>query len=194
MELLDVLDENENYTGMVEDRKKVHEQGLWHMHVGAWIMNEKGEILLEQRASNKKVDPNKWARIGGHVNAGETPLQAIQREILEEIGVEIPIENFEVLEIDKADQYDSKKNRYNRYFSHSYFAFVKYKIEEYKVQKEEVNAVKYITIEDMIKANKEKNMDYVFSKWDTFDRHIDLLKRKRNELLKLNRRIDEEER
>lgn len=46
----------------------------------------------------------------------------------------------------------------------------------------------------MIKANKEKNMDYVFSKWDTFDRHIDLLKRKRNELLKLNRRIDEEER
>lgn len=108
--------------------------------------------------------------------------------------MEIPIENFEVLEIDKADQYDSKKNRYNRYFSHSYFAFVKYKIEEYKVQKEEVNAVKYITIEDMIKANKEKNMDYVFSKWDTFDRHIDLLKRKRNELLKLNRRIDEEER
>ena len=37
----------------------------------------------------------------GHVNAGETPLQAIQREILEEIGVEIPIENFEVLEIGK---------------------------------------------------------------------------------------------
>ena len=194
MELLDVLDENANYTGRVEERKKVHEQGLWHMHVGAWIMNDKGEILLEQRASSKKVDPNKWARIGGHVDAGETPLHAIQREILEEIGVKISIENFEVLEIDKADQYDSKKNRYNRYFSHSYFVLVKYKIEEYKLQKEEVNAVKYITIEEMIEANNEKNMDYVFSKWDTFDRHINLLKKKRNELLNLDIGIDEEER
>ncbi len=194
MELLDVLDENANYTGRVEERKKVHEQGLWHMHVGAWIMNDKGEILLEQRASSKKVDPNKWARIGGHVDAGETPLHAIQREILEEIGVKISIENFEVLEIDKADQYDSKKNRYNRYFSHSYFVLVKYKIEEYKLQKEEVNAVKYITIEEMIEANNEKNMDYVFSKWDTFDRHINLLKKKRNELLNLDISIDEEER
>ena len=29
MELLDVLDENGNYTGKVEERKNVHDNGLW---------------------------------------------------------------------------------------------------------------------------------------------------------------------
>lgn len=187
MEILDVLDENGNYTGIKEERKNVHEQGLYHMHVGAWIMNEKGEILLEQRASNKKVDPNKWARIGGHVDAGEKPIQAIQREILEEIGVKIPLENFIVLETDKSDVYDSNKKIYNRYFSRSYFAFVEYKIEEYNIQKEEVKALKYITIEEMIKAKEERKKEYVFTKWNTFDRHIKLLKKQREKILELER-------
>ena len=34
MELLDVLDEDGNIIG-VEDRKVVHEKGLWHIHVEA---------------------------------------------------------------------------------------------------------------------------------------------------------------
>lgn len=186
MEILDVLDENGNYTGIKEE-KKIHEQGLYHMHVGVWIMNEKGEILLEQRASNKKVDPNKWARIGEHVDSGEKPIQAIQREILEEIGVKIPLENFIVLETDKSDVYDSNKKIYNRYFSRSYFAFVEYKIEEYNIQKEEVKALKYITIEEMIKAKEERKKEYVFTKWNTFDRHIKLLKKQREKILELER-------
>ena len=32
MELLDVLDENGNLTRRAEERKIVHEQGLWHIH------------------------------------------------------------------------------------------------------------------------------------------------------------------
>lgn len=80
MELLDVLDENANKTGKVEERRVVHEKGLWHAHVGVWLMNEKGELLFQQRASTKKSGPNKWTRTGGHVDSGETPLQAVQRE------------------------------------------------------------------------------------------------------------------
>lgn len=33
MELLDVLDEQGNLTGKAEERKVVHEKGLWHIHV-----------------------------------------------------------------------------------------------------------------------------------------------------------------
>mgnify|MGYP000575630431 CR=1 FL=1 len=87
MELLDVLDENGNLTGRAEERKIVHEQGLWHIHVGVWIMNQKGELLFQKRSPNKIINPNKWTRTGGHVDSGETPIKGIQRETEEEIGV-----------------------------------------------------------------------------------------------------------
>lgn len=54
MELIDVFDENNNYLGYSLDRKEVHEENLWHRHVSAWIMNYNGEILLQQRALDKK--------------------------------------------------------------------------------------------------------------------------------------------
>ena len=79
------------------------------------------------------------------------------------------------------------KKIYNRYFSRSYFAFVGYKIEEYNIQKEEVKALKYITIEEMIKAKEERKKEYVFTKWNTFDRHIKLLKKQREKILELER-------
>ena len=91
-----MLDENGKVTGRVEDRKTIHEQGLWHTHVGVWIMNKNGELLFQKRAATKQSNPNMWSRTGGHADSGETPLQAIQRETAEEIGVEIPLEKFEL--------------------------------------------------------------------------------------------------
>ena len=112
MELLDVLDENGNLTGRAEERKIVHEQGLWHIHVGVWIMNQKGELLFQKRSPNKIINPNKWTRTGGHVDSGETPIKGIQRETEEEIGVKIPLEKFENIGIDKVQIYfEDKKIR-----------------------------------------------------------------------------------
>lgn len=62
MELIDVLDENGKVTGRVEDRKTIHEQGLWHTHVGVWIMNKNGELLFQKRAATKQSNPNMWSR------------------------------------------------------------------------------------------------------------------------------------
>ncbi len=76
------LDENGNRI-CVEERKTVHEKGLWHVHVGVWIMNQKGELLLQQRSGAKKVNPYKWTRTGGHVDSGEEPIEGIQREVEE---------------------------------------------------------------------------------------------------------------
>lgn len=54
MELLDVLDEEGNMTGKVEDKDVIHEKALWHKEVEAWIVNEQGEILIQKRAATKK--------------------------------------------------------------------------------------------------------------------------------------------
>lgn len=178
MELLDVLDENGNITGKVQDRKVVHEKGLWHIHVGVWIMNEEGKLLFQKRSPNKKRNPNKWTRTGGHVDSGETPLIGIQREVEEEIGVKIETEKFELIDTQK-----TLADKYNHHFTYNYFASVNYKINEYTMQKEEVSELKYVSIEEMEQIKRNNDEKYTFVKWDTYDKVINMLKTKRQEIL-----------
>lgn len=59
-------------------------------NVCAVIIDEDNKILLLKRGSDPKIwQPSKWALVGGAVEKGETPEQAVKREILEETGLEI---------------------------------------------------------------------------------------------------------
>ena len=53
----------------------------------AAILKE-GKILLTQRASNIR-EGGKWCLPGGHVEQGETWLEAMTREVREEVGLEV---------------------------------------------------------------------------------------------------------
>jgi 8-oxo-dGTP diphosphatase len=44
-------------------------------------------VLLGLRSPARRNFPSCWDTIGGHVEAGESPLQALARELAEEIGV-----------------------------------------------------------------------------------------------------------
>ena len=50
MEYLDIVDEQNNLTGKTEERDIIHEKGLWHREISVWIMNQKGEVLLQKRS------------------------------------------------------------------------------------------------------------------------------------------------
>lgn len=94
-----------------------------------------------------KKNPNKWAKTGGQVDAGETAEEAIFREVKEELGIKIPKEQIKVVDIHKSDDE-------NKRFSYNFIFLVNYKIDDYILQKEEVEEVKYVTIEDMELAKK----------------------------------------
>ena len=184
MEWIDIVDENNQLTGQVEDRWVAYDKGLWKRTVSCWIMNEKGEVLLQKRTANKKLNPNKWAKTGGQIDSGETPEEAIIREVEEEIGIRIPKEQIKVVDI-------FKKNNKNPQFAYQFVFVVNYKIEEYKLQKEEVSEVKYTTIEDIEMAKKNNDANYTFCNWsdDDFFKEMQILKNKRKEILKVTDNI-----
>ncbi len=54
----------------------------------AFIIYRDGKVLVEKRSMKKKVDPGQVIIPGGHVEKGETPVEACKRELKEELGVE----------------------------------------------------------------------------------------------------------
>lgn len=97
-ELIDVLDENGLKTGEVVTREEVHRQGLWHRIATVAVIDGQNRILLQQRASEKATNPDKWdITAAGHVDAGESALLAITRETSEEVGITAEPEDFQYL-------------------------------------------------------------------------------------------------
>jgi 8-oxo-dGTP diphosphatase len=58
-------------------------------YAGIILLNE-GKILLQFRDNNPNITwPNSWAIFGGGIEKGETPKQAIIRELQEELDLKI---------------------------------------------------------------------------------------------------------
>lgn len=70
MEFIDVVDGLGNYTGEVIERSKVQELKLPHFEVIVFVLNDKKQVLLQKRSSNKKYFPNKWTLLSEIVISG----------------------------------------------------------------------------------------------------------------------------
>lgn len=95
-EMLDTFDINGNFLG-AKTRSFCHSEnpGVYHKPVWIWIINNKGEILVQKRALTKKKSPGKWDMpSAGHVDAGESCLTACVRETEEELGLKVKPNDF----------------------------------------------------------------------------------------------------
>lgn len=92
-ELFDVVNERDEVIG-VEERDIVHAKKLFHRASHIWIVHpETHQILIQRRSPEKDTFPNCWtSSVSGHVDSGETYLQAARREVPEEVGLEEPFE------------------------------------------------------------------------------------------------------
>ena len=61
---------------------------LLHPVVHLHVFNSKGDIYLQRRPAWKDIQPGKWdTAVGGHIDFGETPEEALRREVREELGI-----------------------------------------------------------------------------------------------------------
>ena len=49
-------------------------------------MDDRGRIFFQMRSAQRKLFPNTWDVVGGHLEEGETPEEAMRREVTEETG------------------------------------------------------------------------------------------------------------
>ena len=85
-ELVDIVDENENVLKVVS-KIDAHQEGLLHKCVIAQLIDSKNRWFLT-RPSKKRQDEGQYVSpVGGHVSSGENDIDALKREVFEELGL-----------------------------------------------------------------------------------------------------------
>lgn len=56
----------------------------------AFIWDARGWLLMQHRDEYAPGGPNKWGMPGGQIEAGESALEAVHREVFEETGLVVP--------------------------------------------------------------------------------------------------------
>ncbi len=157
-ELVDVCDENNSPTGIQATKNEVHKKGLWHRASHIWIYNSKGELLIQLRSKTIDLFPDMWdISVAGHVSTGEDTVTTALREIREEIDLKI---NKDDLDFFKIRTFKVRfRNIINNEFDYVYFLKFDGGINKLKLQKEEVQEIKFVPlkkIEQDLKINPEK--------------------------------------
>ena len=87
-----LVDENDKRWGKLE-KSLVHELGLLHRAFSIFILNNKGELLIQQRADEKYHSPGLWTNTCcSHPRFNEEMVDAIERRLKEEMGMKCKTE------------------------------------------------------------------------------------------------------
>lgn len=157
-ELMDICDENNNIIGRGM-KSEILRKGLWHRTARVFIYNSSGEILLQLRGKDKELYPDLLdVGAAGHVAAGEDYVDTAVREAQEELGLLIPRENLDFLMIEKFEQVWGKLTE--RVFAGTYLAKFDGSIKDLKIQTDEVQELKFISVDDLEKDVKDFPQKY----------------------------------
>ena len=87
-----LVNEADEVIGTME-KLKAHQLGLLHRAFSVIIKNDKGEILLQQRARHKYHSGGLWTNTcSSHPNPGEETIAAAKRRLKEEMGIVCELE------------------------------------------------------------------------------------------------------
>jgi isopentenyl-diphosphate delta-isomerase len=91
-DLLIMVDKEDNILGYEEKEKCHRGKGMLHRAFSIFIFNSSGRLLLQERSAAKPLWPLFWSNsVCSHPRKGEDYLQAAQRRLKEEIGLETPL-------------------------------------------------------------------------------------------------------
>ena len=86
LEMVDVVDKN-NKVLFVIAKQDAHKKGLLHRTILAQLINSKDKWILVKQASDRQDAGSYVVPVGGHMRTDESEVEALRREVLEEIGL-----------------------------------------------------------------------------------------------------------
>jgi len=137
MELVDIYNDKHELQNYTKERDKLIDKE-YRLSCYIWIINDKDQILIQQRLATAKICPNMWETASGAAKTGETALLAITRELEEEIGIKANKEDI---------KYIGSYVRVND-FVEVFLLKTNIDTKELILQQEEVQAVKWVTISE----------------------------------------------
>lgn len=138
---------NEVESAYVEDIRRNN----WNYRcTHTWLFNNKGEVLISKRPKTEIRYPSMWtSSCGGKVDAGESYKEAAKREMKEELGIEI--------EVHKIADFVLEHKHYKVFHE----LFEGRAEGGFKVDKNEIEEIKWIEMEDLKKDVGKNPKKYV---------------------------------
>ena len=143
MEKRDLYDENKKLTGETIYKGETVPKGRYYITVVIFIQNSENNFLIQKRVVKKD---GKWATTGGHPVSGESSKQGIITEIREELGISVNNENMQLFKTIKTEDD----------FVDLYYLKEDIDINNVKVQEEEVDEVKWASINEINEMIRKK--------------------------------------
>ena len=178
-EYFDLLYENGNKTGKIKLRSEVHRDGDWHRAVHIWILNNKGDILLQRRCATKDSNPNMLYINAGHVTSGDDSLNTAVRELKEELNLEIKKEDLKfITTLKKSSKYTP--TFVNNEFDDIYVLKTDKSVNDMKFQEEEISEILFVPYKDFKNMVDNRQPDLLMNLeefkiiFDLFDKEFDV--------------------
>lgn len=151
-----LVSENDEVLGLME-KMQAHQNGILHRAFSVFLFNANGEMLLQKRAAGKYHSPNQWTNACcSHPKPGETYLEAANRRISEELGIQTTLtKKFHF--IYKADV---GQNLWEHELDHVFTGNFE---GEFHLNPKEVSEVRYISMDNLEK--EMKNNPENFTEW-----------------------------
>ena len=139
MTLIQLVDNNDRPIGYKE-RDKITKKDIYRVSA-LWVTSPDGHVLLARRSKKKSHDPGLWGvAVVGTVEKGETYLSNIKKEAFEEIGLQ---------DIKPKKKIKEKfTGNWNMFIQ--WFAIVLPKETKFRIDKNEVEKVQWITKEKLL--------------------------------------------
>lgn len=152
-EMLDLYNQyRQQLKGQTIERGNKLDEGTFHLVAHICIFNQQGEMLIQQRKFNKKLWPGLWDfSAAGAVMQGETSNVAAQREIKEELD----------LDIDLSKTRPQISMTFPFGFDDIYLIRTNVQLKDIHIEEDEVEAIHFASREEIVELIKtEKFINY----------------------------------
>lgn len=156
MELVDIYNNKHEKQNYSKPRRELID-GEYRLSCFVWILNDKDELLIQQRVASAKKCPNMWETVSGGAVAGDDAKAGAIRELKEELNIIIKEDDMEFI---------GSYKRVND-FVEVFLLKTNISIDKLILQEEEVQKVKWMKIsefEKLINDGKASDAGYFIFK------------------------------